>query len=40
MTEKNKRSFFKKNFSFYFPVASCILLSIILSFIFWLFSLR
>jgi hypothetical protein len=26
----------RKNFSFYFPVTTCILVSIILSFIFWL----
>lgn len=28
----------KKNFTFYFPLASCILISIILSLIFWLCS--
>lgn len=27
----------KKNFSFYFPVTTCIIISIILSIIFWLF---
>jgi len=27
----------RSNFTFYFPVVSCILLSIIISFIFWLF---
>ena len=27
----------KKNFSFYFPIATCIIISIILSIIFWLF---
>lgn len=27
----------KKNFSFYFPITTCIILSIILSFIMWLF---
>jgi len=26
----------KKNFTFYFPIATCILLSIIISIIFWL----
>jgi len=30
----------KENFSFYFPITTCILLSIILSLIFWLFSKR
>ncbi len=28
----------RENFSFYFPVASCILVSIFLSLIFWIFS--
>ncbi|HHT9109835.1 MAG TPA: DUF2905 domain-containing protein [Candidatus Brocadiaceae bacterium] len=27
----------KKNFSFYFPITTCIIVSIILSFIMWLF---
>jgi len=27
----------RNNFTFYFPVVTCILLSIIISFIFWLF---
>ncbi len=27
----------KENFTFYFPIATCILISIILSLIFWLF---
>ncbi len=27
----------KENFSFYFPFASCILISLILSFVIWLF---
>ncbi len=27
----------KKNFSFYFPITTCIILSMILSFIMWLF---
>lgn len=27
----------KKNFSFYFPITTCIIISIILSIIFWLF---
>jgi hypothetical protein len=27
----------KENFSFYFPLASCILISLILSFVMWLF---
>jgi hypothetical protein len=27
----------KENFSFYFPVASSILISLVLSFVFWLF---
>ena len=27
----------KKNFSFYFPVTTCILLSIVITFIIWLF---
>jgi hypothetical protein len=30
----------KENFSFYFPITTCILISIILSLIFWLFSKR
>jgi hypothetical protein len=30
----------KKNFTFYFPVATSILISIIISFILWLWSLR
>ncbi|ODS32660.1 MAG: hypothetical protein SCARUB_02212 [Candidatus Scalindua rubra] len=30
----------KKNYSFYFPITTCIIISIILSFIFWLFSKR
>lgn len=30
----------KKNFSFYFPLATSILISVILSLIFWLFSRR
>ncbi|MFH1046568.1 MAG: DUF2905 domain-containing protein [Candidatus Omnitrophota bacterium] len=32
--------FQKKNFSFYFPLTSCILASIILSFLFWVFHRR
>jgi hypothetical protein len=28
----------KENFSFYFPLATCLLLSLLGSFIFWLFS--
>ncbi len=28
----------RKNYSFYFPVTTCIFISIILSFIFWLFN--
>ncbi len=28
----------KENFSFYFPITTCILVSVILSLIFWLFS--
>jgi hypothetical protein len=28
----------RKNYSFYFPVATCITISIIMSFILWLFS--
>ncbi len=28
----------KKNFNFYFPITTCIIVSAILSFIFWLFS--
>jgi hypothetical protein len=27
----------KENFSFYFPLASCLLISLILSFVMWLF---
>ncbi len=27
----------KKNFSFYFPISTCILLSIVITFIIWLF---
>ncbi|MFO0795601.1 MAG: DUF2905 domain-containing protein [Candidatus Brocadiaceae bacterium] len=27
----------KKNFSFYFPITTCIIVSVILSFIMWLF---
>jgi len=30
----------KKNFSFYFPITTCIIISIILSFIMWLLSRR
>jgi hypothetical protein len=30
----------RKNFSFYFPITTCIIISIILSFIMWLFSKR
>jgi hypothetical protein len=30
----------RKNFSFYFPITTCILVSIILSFIFWLLTKR
>jgi hypothetical protein len=30
----------KKNFSFYFPLATCIVLSLLLTLIFWLFSRR
>ncbi len=30
----------KKNFSFYFPLATSILISVVLSFVFWLFSRR
>jgi hypothetical protein len=30
----------KEHFSFYFPITTCILISIILSIIFWLFSRR
>ncbi len=30
------RAFEKKNYSFYFPVTTCIIISIILSFILWL----
>ena len=30
----------RKNYSFYFPVTTCIIISIILSFIFWLFNKR
>jgi len=28
----------RKNYSFYFPVSTCILISVIISFILWLFS--
>jgi uncharacterized membrane protein SirB2 len=28
----------KENFSFYFPITTCVLISIILSLVFWLFS--
>lgn len=28
----------RENFSFYFPVGSCILVSVFLSFVFWIFS--
>jgi len=27
----------KENYSFYFPIGSCILISLVMSFIFWLF---
>ena len=30
----------RKNYSFYFPVTTCIVISIVLSFIFWLFNKR
>lgn len=30
----------KKNFTFYFPLATCLILSVILSFILWLISRR
>ena len=30
----------RKNYSFYFPVTTCIIISIILSFIFWFFNKR
>ena len=30
----------KKNFTFYFPLATCILLSLLLTFLFWLFGKR
>ncbi len=30
----------RKNYSFYFPVTTCIIISIILSFILWLFNKR
>jgi hypothetical protein len=30
----------KKNFTFYFPLATCILLSILLTFIFWIIGKR
>jgi hypothetical protein len=30
----------RKNFSFYFPLTTCILLSIILTFVFWFFTRR
>lgn len=32
--------FERKNYSFYFPVTTCIIISIILSFVFWLFNKR
>lgn len=28
----------KENFSFYFPITTCIIISVVLSLIFWLFS--
>jgi hypothetical protein len=28
----------RKNYSFYFPVATCIIISVVISFILWLFS--
>lgn len=28
----------RENFSFYFPLATCLLLSVVVSFLFWLFS--
>ena len=28
----------RKNYSFYFPVATCIIISVVMSFILWLFS--
>jgi hypothetical protein len=28
----------RKNYSFYFPVSTCILISIVISFVLWLFS--
>ncbi len=33
-------AFEKKNYSFYFPVTTCIIISIILSFILWFFNKR
>ena len=30
----------KKNFTFYFPLATCIMLSLLLTLVFWLFSRR
>ena len=33
-------AFERKNYSFYFPVTTCIIISIILSFILWLFNKR
>ncbi len=30
----------RKNYSFYFPITTCIIISIVLSLIFWLFSKR
>jgi hypothetical protein len=30
----------RKNFTFYFPLATCILLSLLLTFLFWLFGKR
>jgi formate hydrogenlyase subunit 3/multisubunit Na+/H+ antiporter MnhD subunit len=30
----------RKNYSFYFPITTCIIVSIVLSFIFWLFNKR
>jgi hypothetical protein len=30
----------RKNYSFYFPVTTCIIISIVLSFVLWLFSKR
>ena len=28
----------RKNYSFYFPIATCIIISVVISFILWLFS--